>query len=114
MTPVPSTSVALVDDTFAADDVEALCADLGGLADIDPSQDPTQADVDRLRAIATTAPQGVAEPLGVVAAYGQSIVDGGDGEATRADALDAVTILIAYGNEVCDINVPLFNSIAGV
>jgi hypothetical protein len=113
-TPVPSSTVIVSDDTFEAADVEALCADLGGLADIDPSQDPTQADVDRLRAIATTAPEGVAEPLGQVADYGQAIVDGGNGGQAREAAVGAVTILIAYGNEVCGINVPLFNSIAGV
>ena len=112
--PVTSTTRVIGDDTFVADDVIALCADLGGLADIDPRQDPTQADVDRLRTIATTAPEGVALPLGDVAAYGQAIVDGGSGEATRPAAVEAVTILIAYGNEVCDIDVPLFDTIAGV
>ena len=62
--PAPSSSVIVPDDTFEADDVEALCDDLGGLVDIDPTADPTQADVDRLRAIATTAPEGVAvEPF---------------------------------------------------
>jgi hypothetical protein len=113
-TPVPGSTVVIHDDTFVADDVDTLCADLAGLADIDPDLDPTQPDVDRLRAIAETAPDGVAERLLDVAAYGQAIVDGGDGEDTRPAAVDGVVILIAYGNEVCDINVPLFNSIAGV
>ena len=109
-----STTPVAVEPIFEADDVEALCDDLGGLVDIDPAQDPTQADVDRLRAIATTAPEGVARPLDQVADYGQAIVDGGNGNRARADAVDGVTILIAYGNEVCGIDVPLFNSIAGV
>jgi ABC-type glycerol-3-phosphate transport system substrate-binding protein len=111
-----------VDSTFAPEDVDALCADLEGLADIDPDADPTQAQVDRLRAIADTAPSGVAEPLLDVATFGQLAVDAGatvdslpeDAAAIQAAAVEAATILIAYGNEACGIDVPLFDTIAGV
>jgi hypothetical protein len=108
-----------VDTTFLADDVERLCDDLEGLRDIDPDADPRQGDVDRLRAIAETAPPGVAEPLLEIADFGQAVIDSGgepppDAEELRTQAADAATLLIAYGNEACDIDVPLFNSIAGV
>jgi len=102
------------DTTFEADDVEALCADLEGLADIDPDADPTPASVERLTTIATTAPPGVAEPLRDVAAFGQAVIDGEPTEELQAAALEAATILIAYGNEACEIDVPLFDAIAGV
>ena len=101
---------------------DALCAALQGLADIDPDADPTQAQVDRLRAIADTAPSGVAEPLLDVATFGQLGVDAGatvdslpeDAAAIQGAAVEAATILIAYGNEACGIDVPLFDTIAGV
>ncbi len=105
----------MVFDDFAAEDVEALCADLAGLADIDPEADPTQAQVDRLEAIARTAPSGVAGPLRSVAAFGQGVVDGSDDiEALQEQAVEGAVLLIAYGNEACRIDVPLFDSIAGV
>ncbi|HEY8058359.1 MAG TPA: hypothetical protein VID94_06390, partial [Acidimicrobiales bacterium] len=72
-----TTEPAPVDSTFVPEDGEALCADLEGLADIDPEADPTQAQVDRLLAIADTAPSGVAVPLRAVAAFGQLSVDAG-------------------------------------
>ena len=111
-----------VDSTFVPEDVDALCAALQGLADIDPDADPTQAQVDRLRAIAGTAPSGVAEPLLDVATFGQLAVDAGatvdslpeDAAAIQGAAVEAATILIAYGNEACGIDVPLFDTIAGV
>ena len=51
-----TTEAPPVDSTFVPEDVEALCADLEGLADIDPDADPTQAQVDRLLAIAEHRP----------------------------------------------------------
>ena len=121
-TPAVTTTITEVrpaDTTFAADDVEALCADLEGLADIDPDADPTQPQVDRLLAIAETAPSGVAEPLQAVAAFGQLAVDGSgalpdDAEEIQTAAVEGATLLIAYGNEACAIDVPLFDAIAGV
>jgi hypothetical protein len=113
--PVTTTTEARpVDSTFVAEDVDALCADLEGLADIDPDADPTQAAVDRLVAIAEVAPTGVAEPLQEVAAFGQAVVDGDVEAALQSAAIEAATILIAYGNEACQIDVPLFDAIAGV
>jgi hypothetical protein len=110
----PTTTLEILDE-FTADDVAALCADLEGLGDIDPDGDPTQTQVDRLLAIAETAPDGVAGPLRAVAAYGQAVVDGEeDLDDLRGDAVDGATLLIAYGNEACQIDVPLFDSIAGV
>ena len=110
------------DTTFAADDVETLCADLEGLADIDPDADPTQDQVDRLLAIAETAPSGVAGPLEAVAAFGQLAVDTStdpdslpdDAEEVQTAAVEGATLLIAYGNEACAIDVPLFDTLAGV
>lgn len=113
-TTTTTTEVLPLDTTFIAADVEQLCADLGGLADIDPDVAATQQDVDRLRAIARTAPPGVAEPLRVVADFGQTIVDGAEPEELPTDVVEAAVILIAYGNEACDIDVPLFDTLAGV
>ena len=99
--------------TFVAEDVEALCADLGELADIDPSAEPRRADIRRLQVIAASAPPGVAEPLRTVAGFAQSLLDGV--EPSNEDAvIEAAVILIAYGNEACDIDVPLFDTLAGV
>ena len=113
-----TTEVPPVDSTFAAEDVTALCEDLEGLADIDPDADPTQAQVDQIRAIAEDAPPGVAEPLEAVAAFGQAVVDEGEGhddlDAIQTEAVEAATVLIAYGNEACGIDVPLFDTLAGV
>ena len=116
-----TTDPAPVDSTFVPEDGETLCADLEGLTDIDPDADPTQAQVDRLLAIADTAPSGVADPLRAVAAFGQLAVDAGptldslpDVEAVRTAAAEGATILIAYGNEACAIDVPLFDTLAGV
>lgn len=111
-----------VDPTFEADDVEALCDDLEGLADIDPDADPTQEQVDRLLAIAETAPAGVAEPLEAVAAFGQLAVDATEdaesvpdnAEEIQTAAVEGAGLLIAYGNEACGIDVPLFDTLAGV
>jgi len=121
-TTTTTTEAPPVDSTFVTEDVETLCDDLEGLADIDPDADPTQEQVDRLRAIADTAPPGVAGPLLDVAAFGQLAVDAGetvdslpeDAAALQAAAVDGATILIAYGNEACGIDVPLFDAIAGV
>jgi len=121
-TTTTTTEARPVDSTFVTDDVETLCADLEGLADIDPDADPTQAQVDRLLAIAATAPPGVAEPLEAVAAFGQLAVDAttdpdalpDDAEEIETAAVDGATLLIAYGNEACAIDVPLFDVIAGV
>jgi hypothetical protein len=115
--PTTTTEAVPVDTTFLTEDVDALCAALDGLGDIDPTADPTQADVDRLRAIAGTAPPGVAEPLEQVADLGQRLVDGGEVEAggdLETAAAEGATLLIAYGNEACGIDVPLLDSIAGV
>ena len=68
------------------------------------------------------APSGVAEPLLDVATFGQLAVDAGatvdslpeDAAAIQGAAVEAATILIAYGNEACGIDVPLFDAIAGV
>jgi len=110
-----TTEVVPLDTTFVTEDVDALCDRLEGLRDIDPAADPTQADVDRLRAIATTAPPGVGDRLVVIADYGQQVVDGErDVEGEHTDAAEAATVLIAYGNEACAIDVPLFDAIAGV
>jgi ABC-type glycerol-3-phosphate transport system substrate-binding protein len=117
-----TTTTLPVDSTFEAEDVEALCADLEGLADIDPDTDPTQEQVDRLLAIAETAPTGVAEPLEAVAAFGQLAVDStedpealpDDAEEIQTAAVEGAGLLIAYGNEACDIDVPLFDILAGV
>jgi hypothetical protein len=98
---------------FVTEDLEALCADLGGLADIDPDADPTPADVRRLQAIARTAPPGVAEPLHTVADFAQSLLDGEEPEDEGA-VVEAAVILISYGNEACEIDVPLFDTLAGV
>lgn len=120
---VTTTTEALpVDSTFVTEDVEALCADLEGLADIDPDADPTQDQVDRLLAVAETAPPGVAEPLAAVAAFGQLAVDAtadpdsvpDNAEELQTGAIEGATLLIAYGNEACDIDVPLFDTLAGV
>ena len=121
-TTTTTTEVVPVDSTFVTEDVEALCADLAGLADIDPDADPTQEQVDRLLAIAETAPPGVAEPLEAVAAFGQLAVDAtadpesvpDNAEELQTDAIEGATLLIAYGNEACDIDVPLFDTLAGV
>ena len=99
--------------TFVAEDVEALCADLRGLADIDPDADPTPADVDRLQTIAASAPPGVAEPLQTIADFAQSLLDGEQPEDEGA-VVESAVILISYGNEACDIDVPLFDTLAGV
>lgn len=112
-----TTDVPPVDSTFEADDVAALCEELEGLAEIDPDADPTQDQVDRIRSIAEDAPTGVAEPLEAVAAFGQAIVDDDSHQDTatiQTEAAEAATVLIAYGNEACGIDVPLFNTIAGV
>ena len=112
-----STEPAPADTTFATDDVDALCADLESLAGIDPDAAPDQTQVDRLLAIAQQAPSGVAEPLRAVATFGQAVVDDRseqDGAAVREAAVEGATILIAYGNEACGIDVPLFDTIAGV
>ncbi len=117
-----TTEARPVDSTFVTEDVGALCADLEGLADIDPDADPTQEQVDRLLAIAETAPPGVAEPLEAVAAFGQLAVDADadpdsvpdDAEEIQNAAVEGATLLIAYGNEACQIDVPLFDVIAGV
>lgn len=117
-----TTEARPVDTTFAADDVEVLCDDLEGLADIDPDADPTQEQVDRLLAIAETAPPGVAEPLEAVAAFGQLAVDTtadpdalpDNAEEVQTAAVDGATLLIAYGNEACAIDVPLFDTLAGL
>ena len=116
-----TTEPAPVDSTFVPENGQALCADLEGLADIDPAADPTQAQVDRLLAIADTAPSGVADPLRAVAEFGQFAVDAGptfdslpDAEALQTAAAEGATILIAYGNEACAIDVPLFDTLAGV
>ncbi len=111
-----------VDSTFVTEDVESLCADLEGLSDIDPDADPTQDQVDRLLAVAATAPPGVAEPLEAVAAFGQLAVDADadpdslphDAEEVQSAAVEGATLLIAYGNEACQIDVPLFDTLAGV
>jgi ABC-type glycerol-3-phosphate transport system substrate-binding protein len=121
-TTTTTTTPRPVDTTFATEDVEAVCADLEGLSDIDPDADPSQAQVDRLMAIAETAPPGVADPLRDVAAFGQLAVDAGptfdslpdDAEAIQAAAIEGATLLIAYGNEACAIDVALFDTIAGV
>jgi hypothetical protein len=102
-----------VDTTFVATDVEALCAALRGLADIDPNTDPTPADIRRIEAIAASAPPGVAEPLQTVADFARSLLDGED-PADEAAVVEAAVILISYGNEACDIDVPLFDTLAGV
>lgn len=112
--PTTPTEARPVDSTFVAEDVDALCDDLEALADIDPDADPTQEAVDRLRTIAESAPAGVAEPLHDVAAFGQSVVDGDPTSELQSAALEAATILIAYGNEACAIDVPLFDALAGV
>lgn len=117
-TSIPTTSPTLppeVADDFEADDVGALCADLEALADIDPDVDPTQAQVDRLREVAETAPSGVAEPLATVADFGQAIVDGDpDGPAMEEAAAGAALLIVAYGNDACGgIVVPLFNRLSG-
>lgn len=117
-----TTEARPVDSTFVTDDVESLCADLEGLSDIDPDADPTQEQVDRLLAIAATAPPGVAEPLEAVAAFGQLAVDTtadpdalpDDAEEIQTAAVEGATLLIAYGNEACAIDVPLFDVLAGV
>lgn len=117
-----TTEARPVDTTFVTEDVDALCADLEGLSDIDPDVDPTQAQVDRLLAIAETAPPGVAEPLEAVATFGQLAVDADadpdsvpdDAEEIQNAAVEGATLLIAYGNEACQIDVPLFDVIAGV
>jgi hypothetical protein len=99
--------------TFVATDVEALCADLGELADIDPAAEPRPSDIRRLHVIAASAPPGVAEPLRTVAGFAQSVLDGED-PADENAVIEAAVILIAYGNEACDIDVPLFDTLAGV
>jgi hypothetical protein len=109
-----TTEAIPVDTTFVSEDVDALCGELEGLADIDPEVDPTQADVDRMEDIATRAPVGVAERLRAVADFGQSVVDGRPSTELQAEAVDAVIVLIAYGNEACGIDVPIFDAIAGV
>jgi hypothetical protein len=117
-----TTEAQPVDTTFVTEDVDALCADLEGLSDIDPDVDPTQAQVDRLLAITEDAPPGVAEPLEAVAAFGQLAVDADadpdsvpdDAEEIQNAAVEGATLLIAYGNEACQIDVPLFDVIAGV
>ena len=121
-TTTTTTEARPVDSTFVTDDVEGLCADLDGLSDIDPGDDPTQAQVDRLLAIAETAPPGVAGPLEAVAAVGQLAVDASadpdavpdNAEEIQNAAVEGATLLIAYGNEACAIDVPLFDAIAGV
>jgi ABC-type glycerol-3-phosphate transport system substrate-binding protein len=114
-----TTEAPPADTTFEADDVESLCEDLEGLADIDPEADPTQEQVDEILAIAETAPRGVAGPLSAVAAYGQLALDAmAEGasvsEAAQTEATEAATVLVAYGNEACAIDVPLFDVLAGV
>ena len=117
-----TTEARPVDSTFVTEDVESLCADLEGLSDIDPDADPTQDQVDRLLAVAATAPPGVAEPLEAVAAFGQLAVDADadpdslphDAEEVQSAAVEGATLLIAYGNEACQIDVPLFDTLAGV
>ena len=117
-----TTEARPVDTTFVTEDVDALCADLEGLSDIDPDVDPTQEQVDRLLAITEDAPPGVAEPLEAVAAFGQLAVDADadpdsvpdDAEEIQNAAVEGATLLIAYGNEACQIDVPLFDVIAGV
>jgi hypothetical protein len=113
--PATTTTEAIpVDTTFLAEDPGAVCGELDGLRDIDPEADPSQADVNRLLDIASRVPVGVAEPLRQVAAYGQAVVDGEAEAELRTTAVEAATVLIAYGNEACAIDVPLFDAIAGV
>ena len=109
-----TTEAGPVDSTFVAEDQVALCADLDGLGDIDPDIDPTQENVGRLLTIAASAPTGVAEPLRELASFGQAVVDGTVTTEQQTAAVEAATILIAYGNEACRIDVPLFDAIAGV
>ena len=64
----------------------------------------------------------VAEPLEAVATFGQLAVDADadpdsvpdDAEEIQNAAVEGATLLIAYGNEACQIDVPLFDVIAGV
>lgn len=103
-----------VAESFDAEDVDALCAALGDLATIDPDADPTQPDVDRLRAVAELAPPAVEVPLLTVARYGQAVVDGdADTAEAERDAADASLLLVAYGLDACGLQVPLFDRLSG-
>ena len=64
----------------------------------------------------------MAEPLQAVAEFGQLAVDAtadpesvpDNAEELQTAAVEGATLLIAYGNEACDIDVPLFDTLAGV
>jgi hypothetical protein len=103
-----------VAESFDADDVEARCAALEGLADIDPDADPTASDVERLRAVAELAPPAVADPLLTVADYGRAVVAGEeDTSEAETAAAEASLVLVAYGLDACGLQVPLFDRLSG-
>ena len=117
-TTVP-TDDTVTDDTASAD----ICAQLADLADIDPEVLPTQEDIDRVSAVAESAPPEIQDALVTLAEIGQLIADNSEAALNDPDAfaeLEAASTspevtaaggtLVAYAADECDIDVPLFTS----
>lgn len=123
-TTAPAETTVPTDDTVTDDTASAdICAQLADLADIDPEVLPTQEDIDRVTAVAETAPPEIQDALLTLAEIGQLIADTGEAALNDPDAfaeLEAATTspevtaaggtLVAYAADECDIDVPLFTS----
>ena len=120
----PAETTVPTEDTAADDDASGdICAQLADLADIDPEVLPAQEDIDRLTAVAETAPPEIQDALLTLAEVGQLIADTGEAALNDPDALaelEAATTspevtaaggtLVAYSADECDLDVPLFTT----
>jgi hypothetical protein len=119
---------AETEETTGADegaDAEDTCAQIEAVAEIDPAAQPTQEDVDLVRSAAEGAPDEVADALNVVADIGQAIADLGPEEledpsafpdleaiASAEEQAEAGEALVAFADEECGLEVPLFADFA--
>jgi hypothetical protein len=125
-TPPAETTVPR-EDTVSDDGAsEDICTQLADLADIDPDALPTQADIDRLTAVAEAAPPEIQDELTTLADIGQLIADTSGAALEDPEAFDELTAattspevtaageaLVAYSAEQCGIEIPLFTSFTG-
>lgn len=123
-TTAPAETTVPSEDTVADDGPsEDVCTQLAGLADIDPEALPTQADIDRVTAVAEAAPPEIQEDLTTLADIGQLIADTSEAALDDPEAFDELTAattspevtaageaLVAYSADQCGIDVPLFSS----
>ncbi|MCB1014036.1 MAG: hypothetical protein KDB10_02815 [Acidimicrobiales bacterium] len=130
-----SIDAELPDETSATDDVPAttvaadedrsdtLCGDLAAVAEIDPSVQPTQGDVDLVRGLADDTSGDVADSFATIADVGQFIADLGpddlddpeafaglDDIATEDEQAAAGQTLVDFADEACGLSVPLFEN----